>query len=200
MSTTFRKTVAVVAAVAFAVAGVAYWYWSPLVALHELQTAAQARDTDAFNRHVDYAKLRDSLKSQLGAKVADAMGDGEGGGEGGNAGTALGTMLGMAIADRMIEVLVRPEVVMMAMSDGVLSEAAGHAAGAVGAGAGAGAGEGEPKRPAVQWTLDHEGVDRVVAYASIPGKGAAGGATGFVFDRDGFAGWKLTGVRLPQGK
>lgn len=198
MSTTFRKTVAVVAAVAFAVAGVAYWYWSPLIALHELQTAAQARDTDAFNRHVDYAKLRDSLKSQLGAKVADAMGDGEGGGEGGNAGTALGTMLGMAIADKMIEVLVRPEVVMMAMSDGVLSEAAGHAAGAVGAGAGAGAGE--PKRPAVQWTLDHEGVDRVVAYASIPGKGAAGGATGFVFDRDGFAGWKLTGVRLPQGK
>ncbi|MCW5638827.1 MAG: DUF2939 domain-containing protein [Rubrivivax sp.] len=200
MSTTFRKTVAVVAAVAFAVAGVAYWYWSPLVALHELQTAAQARDTDAFNRHVDYAKLRDSLKSQLGAKVADAMGGGEGGGEGGNAGAALGTMLGMAIADKMIEVLVRPEVVMMAMSDGVLSEAAGHAAGAVGAGAGAGAGEGEPKRPAVQWTLDHEGVDRVVAYASIPGKGAAGGATGFVFDRDGFAGWKLTGVRLPQGK
>lgn len=200
MSTTFRKTVAVVAAVAFAVAGVAYWYWSPLIALHELQTAAQARDTDAFNRHVDYAKLRDSLKSQLGAKVADAMGGGEGGGEGGNAGAALGTMLGMAIADKMIEVLVRPEVVMMAMSDGVLSEAAGHAAGAVGAGAGAGAGEGEPKRPAVQWTLDHEGVDRVVAYASIPGKGAAGGATGFVFDRDGFAGWKLTGVRLPQGK
>ncbi|HRY89116.1 MAG TPA: DUF2939 domain-containing protein [Rubrivivax sp.] len=197
MSTTFRKTVAVVAAVAFAVAGVAYWYWSPLVALHELQTAAQARDTDAFNRHVDYAKLRDSLKSQLGAKVADAMGDGS---AGANAGAALGTMLGMAIADRMIEVLVRPEVVMMAMSDGVLSEAAGHAAGAVGAGAGAGAGEGEPKRPAVQWTLDHEGVDRVVAYASIPGKGAAGGATGFVFDRDGFAGWKLTGVRLPQGK
>lgn len=195
MSTTFRKTVAVVAAVAFAVAGVAYWYWSPLIALHELQTAAQARDTDAFNRHVDYAKLRDSLKSQLGAKVADAMGDGS---AGGNAGAALGTMLGMAIADRMIEVLVRPEVVMMAMSDGVLSEAAGHAAGAVGAGAGAGAGE--PKRPAVQWTLDHEGVDRVVAYASIPGKGAAGGATGFVFDRDGFAGWKLTGVRLPQGK
>ncbi|HRZ59827.1 MAG TPA: DUF2939 domain-containing protein [Rubrivivax sp.] len=197
MSTTFRKTVAVVAAVAFAVAGVAYWYWSPLIALHELQTAAQARDTDAFNRHVDYAKLRDSLKSQLGAKVADAMGDGS---AGANAGAALGTMLGMAIADRMIEVLVRPEVVMMAMSDGVLSEAAGHAAGAVGAGAGAGAGEGEPKRPAVQWTLDHEGVDRVVAYASIPGKGAAGGATGFVFDRDGFAGWKLTGVRLPQGK
>lgn len=195
MSTTFRKTVAVVAAVAFAVAGVAYWYWSPLIALHELQTAAQARDTDAFNRHVDYAKLRDSLKSQLGAKVADAMGDGS---AGANAGAALGTMLGMAIADRMIEVLVRPEVVMMAMSDGVLSEAAGHAAGAVGAGAGAGAGE--PKRPAVQWTLDHEGVDRVVAYASIPGKGAAGGATGFVFDRDGFAGWKLTGVRLPQGK
>lgn len=195
MSTTFRKTVAVVAAVAFAVAGVAYWYWSPLIALHELQTAAQARDSDAFNRHVDYAKLRDSLKSQLGAKVADAMGDGS---AGGNAGAALGTMLGMAIADRMIEVLVRPEVVMMAMSDGVLSEAAGHAAGAVGAGAGAGAGE--PKRPAVQWTLDHEGVDRVVAYASIPGKGAAGGATGFVFDRDGFAGWKLTGVRLPQGK
>lgn len=195
MSTTFRKTVAVVAAVAFAVAGVAYWYWSPLIALHELQTAAQARDTDAFNRHVDYAKLRDSLKSQLGAKVADAMGDGS---AGANAGAALGTMLGMAIADKMIEVLVRPEVVMMAMSDGVLSEAAGHAAGAVGAGAGAGAGE--PKRPAVQWMLDHEGVDRVVAYASIPGKGAAGGATGFVFDRDGFAGWKLTGVRLPQGK
>lgn len=195
MSTTFRKTVAVVAAVAFAVAGVAYWYWSPLIALHELQTAAQARDSDAFNRHVDYAKLRDSLKSQLGAKVADAMGDGS---AGGNAGAALGTMLGMAIADKMIEVLVRPEVVMMAMSDGVLSEAAGHATGAVGAGAGAG--EGEPKRPAVQWTLDHEGVDRVVAYASIPGKGAAGGATGFVFDRDGFAGWKLTGVRLPQGK
>jgi hypothetical protein len=34
----------------------AYWYWSPFLALKQIQSAARAQDADAFNRHVDYPR------------------------------------------------------------------------------------------------------------------------------------------------
>lgn len=62
-----------------------------------MQAAAKARDAQAFNEHVDVAKLRDNLKGQLGARLAGAIGPDAQGSEARRAGTALGTALGVAL-------------------------------------------------------------------------------------------------------
>jgi 23S rRNA A2030 N6-methylase RlmJ len=61
------------AAAAAATAG--YWYYySPMLAMQTMRDAAQARHAESFNRHVDYPKLRESLKGQMAARVAEQLG------------------------------------------------------------------------------------------------------------------------------
>ena len=196
------QTIAVIAAIALALSGIAYWYWSPLIALHQMQAAAKARDAQAFNEHVDYAKLRANLKGQLGAGLADAIGPDARGSDARRAGTALGTALGVALVDKAVDALVQPDTVMQAMSAGKAVEWLERLPGAK---------LDKPADPAerreVEWRLDREGADRVVAYAVAAKAAKAQDATapsgppeqsiGLVLERGGLAGWKLSGLRLP---
>ena len=106
-------------AVALVLAIAAYWYWSPLLAVHQLQSAAKAGDADTFNDHVDYPRLRESLKGQLTAAFTEHMASQQApDNDFGKAGAALGAMLGMAMVDKMVDAFVRPETVMRAMQEG----------------------------------------------------------------------------------
>ena len=67
------KTIAGVLALTTAVVG-GYWYYSPHLALKSMQAAAQQKDADKFNQHVDYPKLRESFKGQMSAIMAEQLG------------------------------------------------------------------------------------------------------------------------------
>ena len=41
----------------------ASWYWSPFLAIKQMQSAAKVGDADTFNDYVDYPRLRESLKA-----------------------------------------------------------------------------------------------------------------------------------------
>ena len=207
MSPRLRKTIAVIAAASFALVGIAYWYWSPLIALQQMQSAAKARDADAFNRHVDYPRLRDDMKLQFGAKLAGAMAAGPTTGEAQRAGAALGTALGVALVDKMVDAMVQPDAVMQAMSAG---KAAAWLERLPGIGSDSGPSAAEPNaQRKIEWRLDREGADRVIAYA-MPADAAAAEATapggkpaaqiGLVFERSGLGDWKLAGLRLPDDR
>lgn len=43
----------------------AYWYWSPLSALESMRAALVERNVEAFNAHVDYARVRPSLEAHF---------------------------------------------------------------------------------------------------------------------------------------
>ena len=47
----------------------AYWYWSPFLVIRQMQSAAKVGDADAFNDHVDYPRLRESLKGHLNSTL-----------------------------------------------------------------------------------------------------------------------------------
>jgi type II secretion system protein G len=102
------------------IAGVAaYWYWSPYLVMRQMRNAAVSADADNFNDHVDYPKLRESLKGQLSARIAGELGrQSRSGNEFERAGSALGSMLGLALVDKMVDAVVRPEMVMRAMENG----------------------------------------------------------------------------------
>jgi hypothetical protein len=105
------------------------------------------------------------------------------------AGAALGAMLGMAMVDKMVDVFVRPETVMLAMQEGKVmpnKEEAPQPTTQTSA---------EPTEKVV-WQSERKGVDKYIVYASEPGEGEEK-RVGLVLERSGFATWKLTEIRLP---
>ena len=191
------KNIKVAAAVA-AVTIAGYWYWSPFLVIRQMQSAAQEKDADAFNERVDYPKLRESLKGQLSAVMGEKMAKTQ---DAGNPFAALGSMLGLAMVDRFVDAMVRPETVMRAMQDGQMSPAAAKPSDAPApttsnpdSQAPAEAREDKPK-----WTYERKGVDKLIAYATDPQKPGVQNSEklGVVFERSGFVNWKLTEVRLP---
>jgi hypothetical protein len=180
MNTLHKRIVLAIAVIL--VAGVtAYWYWSPYLAMRELRDAAVAADAGRFNEHVDFPKLRESLKSQFSARMNQEMGEGPG--------NAFGSMLAHALVDRMIDVAVRPETIMFAMREGKFKIE------------NKGAGEGTQNtggRKKVAWSTERQGLNTMVFH--VEGDRGAGSKDNMalVMQREGFANWKLTDIRLPD--
>lgn len=175
---------AAVAAIAVAAAGLgAYWHFSPYLAMKSLRAAAEARNADAFNEKVDYPKLRESLKGQMAAKVADKLGNSA---SSGNQLEAMGSAMALAFINPLIDAMVRPELVMQAMSRGELSMKPSKAD------------NGQPgeARPEPKWDVERVSLNKVIAYAQ-DAKDPGAAKFGVVFERSGFADWKLTELRMP---
>lgn len=162
-----------------------YWYYSPVMAMQSMRTAAESRDAETFNQYVDYLSLRESLKGQMAALVTEQLGS-----RGASGAESLGAMMGLALLNPLIDAMVRPEVVMRAMRSGSF-EPDGN--------------RGEPNQPGgkrdeVRWEIERQSLNRVTAYAMEPGATDRTEAFGVVFDRQGLVQWKLTEVRLPAGQ
>jgi hypothetical protein len=181
-----NTTKAAIAAVALAVAGIgAYWHYSPYLAIKQMHSAAEQKDADAFSAHMDYPKVRESLKGQLAAMMTEKLGS-SGASSSGLEG--LGAALGLAFINPMIDAMVRPEMVMRSMQEGKLKPLPSTA--------GDSTGTAEPaKEP--KWEFDRVGANKLIAYAVDPDS-KDGTQVGVVFERSGFADWKLTELRLPS--
>jgi len=173
-------------------ATVAYWYWSPYVAIDAMKSAAKAQDADTFNQYVDYPKLRESLKGQFNTQMADVMGQSDSGdNEFAKAGSAIGAMIGLALVDRMIDAMVRPEMLMKAMGDAKLTSPTKSSEPATT----------EAEKDELKWVIERNGVSRLFAHGVRAEDKHLDKAqhVRFVLERDGFFHWKLTEVRLPAG-
>ena len=168
----------------------AYWYWSPFLALRTMKSAAIAHDAEAFNAHVDYPRLRESLKVQLGARVNATM---DSGSHADKLLGAFGKMLGVTVVDTLVDAMVRPETVMRGMASGQFgppprqTEPAPADAPVASAKA-----DDKPK-----WSYVRQGANLLVAYPE-DSTAPPGQRLNVVFERTGFANWKLTDVRMPS--
>ncbi|UXH79075.1 DUF2939 domain-containing protein [Roseateles amylovorans] len=184
-------------AVAAALIGLAgYWYWSPFLALHQMREAAKSSDAEAFNEHVDYPRLRESLKRQLAAAIEGRAGQSaQSDSPLGKSGAALGSMLALAVVDRMVDTFVQPTAVMRVMQEGKLlpnpkEDRPSGEPQAPGEGADAGAGRSDPV-----WSTERRGVNEFLLHlrkADQPDDRR----TSLVFERRGFANWQLTEIRI----
>jgi hypothetical protein len=170
----------------------AYWYWSPLLALKSMQSAAQAGDADAFNTYVDYPRLRESLKGQFSAIMVEKMGESN---EPKKPFAAIASMLGLAMVDKVVDAMVRPETVMRGMKSGQFGPktSAPRLPSPEGASTqDTGAIDAEQK---TKWMYVRKGTDILIAYPEGPE--ATKEKVGVVFERSGFAHWRVTQFRLP---
>lgn len=159
-----------------------YWYYSPYLALSNIRDAAQSKDANAFNELVDYPKVRESLKGQIAAVMAKEAASSHDGL------AVFGNMLGMALVNPMVDALVRPESVMHAMQSGEMKKA--QASAHLGT-------QAVPGKKPVEWTLERKNVDKIVAHRHEPDRGVGKGFA-VVFERQGFAGWKLTEILMGE--
>jgi hypothetical protein len=182
-----KKTkAAAFATVAAFAAIIGYWYWSPLLSVRQFQAAAVERDASAFNRHVDYPKVRESIKGQFSPMFSDKPGQPADRGNG-STGAAFGKKMGMGMVNRYVDGALRPEILMRSIALGQLSaRSPGNA----------------PKDQALadesQWQFERQGVNQVLAH--VVGSGRSDDALpplGMVLQRSGFATWKLTQLLLP---
>jgi hypothetical protein len=169
-------------ALVVAAIGVAsYWYFSPYLSIHQMRAAARAGDAATFNEHVDYPKLRENIKGQFSSMLGASTPAPPAQGGMAGAGAAFGKMIGMALVDRVIDGMLRPEFVMQAMKRGKV--------------------EAPTTAPSdnreSEWTSEREGLNKMVIHLHDKDSPASSVDTGFVFERNGFADWKLTEIKFP---
>lgn len=180
-----------------------YWYASPYLTLWNLRKAAERQDAEAFNASVDYPRLRASLKEQLSAMMDGKL---QSGGarqaDPASAGRAIGNLLGQAIANGLVDTMVRPEVVMRAMQQGRLNaqgsddgSRAGTSTGTA-AGSATGTAAGSDAKPKIQWEFERQNVNRLLVQGRRADSPDAAPIS-LVLERNGFADWKLVGIDLP---
>lgn len=150
------------------VAMAAYWYWSPLLVVHQMKEAVRTHDVEAFNSHVDFPALRENMKDDIAGRPGDGALDG------------LARILGGVVVDAMV----RPEAVMFVLEHGDFAKKK-HREQPVDDRP-----RDEPSPPAdsaPKWVSGHEGVNRYVIHND---------KIALVLVRSGFADWKLSELRL----
>ena len=166
----------------------AWWYWSPLLVLRSMQSAARSGDAAAFNRHIDYPAVRLDLKRQLAARIGQTLEAPGGGGRLGAIGAQFGGAMGNLLVDKLVEALVRPATVMHAMHTGRFTTPPADGAEAPASSPGAS----PAPAPSPGWSITREGSDKMIARAAQDGHMAV------VLERRGFADWQVTALTLPQ--
>ena len=154
------------ALLAVAVAVAAYWYWSPLLVVHQMKEAVRAHDVAAFNSHVDFPALRENMKDDIAGKPSDDVLSG------------FGRLLGGVV----VEALVRPEAVMFVLEHGDFAKRYSERQKERERGEEPASGEAKPK-----WVTEREGANRYIVRND---------KVALVFVRNGFADWKLSELRL----
>lgn len=171
-----KRVVVIVSLVLLAAA--AYWFWSPLLALRQMQTAARAMDGAAFNERVDYPRLRESVKASLrGQKPQQAPSS--------DPAASMGRIFGDMLMGRVIDGLVQPEIVMRMMEQGRFERADQ-----------AQVPDDDPEVEKKDWVGEREGMNTFIAFVGRKGK-SKDERLGLVMERSGFATWRLVGLRMP---
>lgn len=179
------RVVALFALLAF-ITTTTYWILAPYRVFAQIQEAAQAGDASRFNIHVDYPRVRASLKEQLARKMGKDS-------AGGDATASLGASLGMALANPVVDAVLTPEIIMRAIQDGQLSlqlqvprPAPGSTGGRMVS----------PEKP--NWRYEWRDLNHLVAHLSpaVAAGAPAGHQLRLELERIGLMDWKLVDVQL----
>jgi len=176
---TLQKRILAILALLVAAGVAAYWYWSPWLAMRELRDAAVAADAARFNEHVDFPRVRESLKSQFSARMHRDPAD---------AGNNLGSLLAGVLVDKLIDTAVRPETIMFAMREGKFR---------IGPDGSPEGGQDTGEGHKTVWRTERQGLNTILFHGEREG-GDKKDTMALVMQRQGFADWKLTDIRLPD--
>lgn len=167
------------AVVGVALLGVALWvYFAPYLAARHLQQAVLAKDVEALDQRVDFAAVRQRLKSDIGRKMHEKLGR-----SAQSAGASFGAAMAQAFLDPMVDRLVTPDNLVLILKGASVLESK----------------EPEPAAPTSQQDAytesGYESPNRFVVRIMKPGTRQT--SVALVFSREQLLFWRLTALRLP---
>lgn len=161
----------------------AAYFGSPFWTVHQMRSAAKARDGDRLAQYVDFPAVRESLKTQLTAGITKRA-DSE---HSGNPVRSLGEALAVGMAGTLVEALVTRESMVRMMAEArPPSPTRQPDAG----------GPPRERRREVETDVAYEGLDQV--RVAIKDEGSNRQPVIVVLSRQGLVSWKLTAIRLPD--
>lgn len=162
---------------------VGYYLASPYLAVASLRKAAKAGNAEAMRENVDFPSVRESLKDQLNDIASKKLLK-----KSNNPWEKLGMTFAAALIGPMVDAYVTPENLARAINGekvelkpGKTSESSLVS---------------EAPQPVTH--MQYETKNRFVVDLTETEKNGSQKTTGFVFSREGFFGWKLSSLRLPQ--
>ena len=156
-------------------------YFTPYLALNQLQKAARAGDEQAMTELVDFPALRESVKGNVRSAVAHSVGRER------NPLGMLGGMLAGAVAGPVVDAVVTPEGI-AALTEGERPGARRHADDGEGASGGVRVKDVKVKR-------GYESFDLFVVH--FVGKENGRERMALLLRREGITHWRLSGIRIP---
>ena len=151
---------------------IAWYYASPYLALNNLKETLAEPNSEELAEQIDFDSVRNSLKSQLRANLAEEVFSEDDG-----AFAALGSMFAMTLLDGIVDNLLTPESLVTLINAGQIIPKDKFT---------------EPKQDQnVNWVIEYGGFNRFVAKIGEGGEEA----TTLVFRRYGFK-WKLTEISM----
>ena len=153
-------------------------YASPYYALHQIKTAVAVRDAQALASHVDFPALRESVKAQLEANMANSI-QAVAGSD--NPYAALGQSIASAMLGKMVDAMVSPAGVVALVNKSAVSPQGNADDGT--------AADRPQEKPA--YSAAYAGLNKFVVHAKDGSKEGA-----LVLQRHGVWGWKLSGIEL----
>jgi hypothetical protein len=171
---------------ALVVGVVAYGVAAPYITVYQIKEAAEKRDAVALSEHIDFPSVRQSLKDQMNASIAQKIGSDQAMQD--SFLGSLGKQVGGLFVDKVVEVYVTPSGIrqlMLGEKPKVLEVEVPAAE----------SGEKpEPsEKPLSHSSMRYVSLDRFVVYH----KNKAGKEAQFVLHRQGIQ-WKLSEIVLPQ--
>jgi hypothetical protein len=157
---------------------------SPYWAVQQLREAARTGDQEKLEAHVDFPAVRDSIKSQLNAAIAErvqAEGDAEN-----NPFAVLGAMLAPAIVEQAVNAYVTPDAIAKMVKDGEAP---------TGADAVAPEEESAKEEDKAKLSYAYSSLDRFKA--TVTSEDQPDEPLVMTMERRGMFGWKLVRIDLP---
>ena len=158
------------------------FYFTPYIAVHNMEKAADDRDVETLSDYVDYPAFRESIKANFNAmmasKIAKSKND--------NLFEALGAALGAAMINHIVDSFVTPESLTMLIKgekpqiENTKSDS-----------------RTEPlhSKADTKMSMEYDGINRFVV--SVKEKDSSKDPVKLIFKRKGIISWKLSALRLP---
>ncbi len=191
---TSHLSIAVAAVLSVAAAAL---YASPYWTLRTLHAAVQDQDATTVAKHVDFPALREDLKGQLLLKMQRDMAARPG--VESQPLSGLGQMFAMGLVNQMVDGLVSPTGVALALKNGAVLRgiAGGIPVDGTQAPHGAESGDGAPQPPpSAPQPQRRDFTLRYDNWSTVQVRPKDGTSDGFTLRRDGLVSWKLVAMDL----
>lgn len=175
-----KKWIAIGLPLALIIAGI--YVGSPYYAAYSLKNAALEADTDKLDASVDFPAVRESLKSQLSAKMMTQMQNDPT--MKANPFAGLGALMLPALVDRMVDAFITPDGIAALVRGQKPADAKDKITPA------------PQPNPDIESHTDYVSLDRF--RVRLHNKKLNEDGPSFLFERRGFASWKMIKLEIPS--